>query len=111
MKLKEMVELVQQHHPQMGGQEIVKMINRAQDEYSSRTRLSEDSHTYTVVDGQRRYSLNVSGNKDAIVVDGQRRYSLNVSGNKDAIMEIKNVDLNGKTIKRFTGRPITRDLT
>lgn len=87
-----MVELVQQHHPQMGGQEIVKMINRAQDEYSSRTRLSEDSHTYTVVDGQRRYSLNVSGNKDAI-------------------MEIKNVDLNGKTIKRFTGRPITRDLT
>jgi hypothetical protein len=92
MKLKEMVELVQQHHPQMGGQEIVKMINRAQDEYSSRTRLSEDSHTYTVVDGQRRYSLNVSGNKDAI-------------------MEIKNVDLNGKTIKRFTGRPITRDLT
>jgi|TARA_R100000908_G_C3752488_1_gene146952 hypothetical protein len=92
MKLKEMVELVQQHHPQMGGQEIVKMINRAQDEYSSRTRLSEDSHTYTVVDGQRRYSLNVSGNKDAI-------------------MEIKNVDLNGKTIKRFTGRPITRDLS
>jgi hypothetical protein len=68
------------------------MINRAQDEYSSRTRLSEDSHTYTVVDGQRRYSLNVSGNKDAI-------------------MEIKNVDLNGKTIKRFTGRPITRDLS
>ncbi len=92
MKLKEMVELVQQHHPQMGGQEIVKMINRAQDEYSSRTRLSEDSHTYTIVDGQRRYSLNVSGNKDAI-------------------MEIKNVDLNGKTIKRFTGRPIQRDLT
>jgi hypothetical protein len=92
MKLKEMVELVQQHHPQMGGQEIVKMINRAQDEYSSRTRLSEDSHTYTVVNGQRRYSLNVSGNKDAI-------------------MEIKNVDLNGKTIKRFTGRPITRDLS
>ena len=92
MKLKEMVELVQQHHPQMGGQEIVKMINRAQDEYSSRTRLSEDSHTYTVVDGQRRYSLNVSGNKDAI-------------------MEIKNVDLNGKTIKRFTGRPVTRDLS
>jgi hypothetical protein len=82
MKLKEMVELVQQHHPQMGGQEIVKMINRAQDEYSSRTRLSEDSHTYTVVNGQRRYSLNVSGNKDAI-------------------MEIKNVDLNGKTIKRY----------
>jgi hypothetical protein len=92
MKLKEMVELVQQHHPQMGGQEIVKMINRAQDEYSSRTRLSEDSHTYTVVNGQRRYSLNVSGNKDAI-------------------MEIKNVDLNGKTIKRFTGIPITRDLS
>ena len=92
MKLKEIVELVQQHHPQMGAQEIIKMVNRAQDEYSSRTRILENNTNITVVENQRRYSLNLAGNKDEI-------------------MEIKNVDLNGKTIKRFTGRPIQRDLT
>lgn len=86
-----MVELVQQHHPQMGAQEIIKMINRAQDEYSSRTRILE-------------------GNSAITVVEDQRRYSLDVSGNKDAIMEIKSVDLNGEQIKRYVGRPHKRDL-
>ena len=39
MKLKEMVELVQQHHPDLGVTEIVKMLNIAQEEYSQRTRM------------------------------------------------------------------------
>ena len=91
MKLKEMVELVQQHHPQMGAQEVIKMINRAQDEYTSRTRILEANTSITVVEDQRRYSLDVSGNKDAI-------------------MEIKSVDLNGEQIKRYVGRPHKRDL-
>ena len=91
MKLKEMVELVQQHHPQMRSQEIIKMINRAQDEYCSRTRILE-------------------GNTAITVVEDQRRYSLDVSGNTDEIMEIKSVDLNGEQIKRYAGRPHKRDL-
>ena len=91
MKLKEMVELVQQHHPQMRAQEIVKMINRAQDEYCSRTRI-------------------LDGNKNITIVENQRRYSLDVDGNKDEIMEIKSVDLNGEEIKRYVGRPHKRDL-
>ena len=86
-----MVELVQQHHPHMGAQEVVKMLNRAQDEYSSRTRILE-------------------GNAAITVVEDQRRYSLDVSGNKDEIMEIKSVDLNGEEIKRYVGRPHKRDL-
>ncbi len=92
MKLKEIVELVQQHHPNLGAQEIVKMVNRAQDEYCSRTRLLEDAVQFTLVQDQRGYSLSVSGNDDQI-------------------MEIKNVDLDGKQIKRFLGRPYKRDLT
>lgn len=92
MKLKEIVELVQQHHPQMGAQEVVKMVNRAQDEYCSRTRLLEDAVQFTAVEDQRGYSLSVSGNDDQI-------------------MEIKHVDLDSKEIKRFTGRPYKRDLT
>ena len=86
-----MVELVQQHHPHMGAQEVVKMLNRAQDEYSSRTRILE-------------------GNTAITVVEDQRRYSLDVIGNKDEIMEIKSVDLNGEEIKRYVGRPHKRDL-
>tara|TARA_R100001463_G_scaffold33403_4_gene74145 strand:+ start:1033 stop:1311 length:279 start_codon:yes stop_codon:yes gene_type:complete len=91
MKLKEMVELVQQHHPQMNAQEIIKMLNRAMNEYCSRTRILESS-------------------TDITIVENQRRYSLNVAGNRDEIMEIKNVDLNGEEIKRFIGRPKKRDL-
>ena len=92
MKLKEIVEMVQQHHPNLGAQEVVKMVNRAQDEYCSRTRLLEDAAQFDIVEGQRGYSLTVSGNDDQI-------------------MEIKNVDLDGKTIRRFIGRPYKRDLT
>ena len=91
MKLKEIVELVQQHHPQMRAQEIIKMVNRAQDEYCSRTRILE-------------------GHTAITVVEDQRRYSLDVSGNTDEIMEIKSVDLNGEAIKRYSGRPHKRDL-
>ena len=92
MKLKEIVELVQQHHPNLGAQEVVKMVNRAQDEYCSRTRLLEDAVQFELVSGQRGYNLSVSGNDDQI-------------------MEIKNGDLDDKTIKRFIGRPYKRDLT
>tara|TARA_X000001382_G_scaffold110981_1_gene87725 strand:- start:80 stop:358 length:279 start_codon:yes stop_codon:yes gene_type:complete len=92
MKLKEIVELVQQHHPNIGAQEIVKMVNRAQDEYCSRTRLLEDAVQFPLVQDQRGYSLSVANNTDQI-------------------MEIKAVDLDGKKIKRFIGRPFKRDLT
>ena len=33
MTLKEMIELVQQHHPHMGETEIVKLLNRAKDDF------------------------------------------------------------------------------
>ena len=92
MTQKQLIELVQQHHPQMNAQEIIKMINRAQDEYTTRTRILESS-------------------KEITVVADQRRYSLSVDGDKDEIMEIKDVDLNGETISRFTGRAVKRDMT
>jgi len=89
--LKEMVELVQQHHPQLGAQEVVKMVNRAQDEYCARTRLLEDAVQFE------------------LVLD-QRGYNLSVSGNPDQIMEVKSADLDDRTISRLIGRPLKRDL-
>ena len=52
MQLKEMIELVQQHHPHMGETEIVKLLNRAKDEFCEETEIYKktDSTIDTVAD-------------------------------------------------------------
>jgi hypothetical protein len=94
LKLKEMVELVQQHHPDLGVTEIVKMLNTAQEEYSQRTRMLEKATQFDLETNQRYYLLD------------------------EAILEIKSVDMEGAdgsadhvNIPKLIGRPIRRDLT
>jgi DNA-directed RNA polymerase specialized sigma subunit len=94
MKLKEMVELVQQHHPELGVTEIVKMLNTAQEEYSQRTRMLESATQFPLTDGLRYYKLD------------------------ESILEIKSVDMEGAdgstdhvNIPKLIGRPVRRDLT
>jgi hypothetical protein len=94
MKLKEMVELVQQHHPELGVTEIVKMLNIAQAEYSSRTRMLEKATQFDLATDQRYYALD------------------------DSILEIKSVDMESAdsssdhvNIPKLIGRPHRRDLT
>ena len=92
MKGKEMVELVQQHHPEMGAQEIIKMLNRASDEFCTRTRLLDSATKFDTVADQRYYGL-----------DSQ-------------IMEIWSVDYTNddddlEAIPRLIGRPPIRDIT
>ena len=52
MQLKEMIELVQQHHPHMGETEIVKLLNRAKDEFCEEPAIYKktDSTIDTVAD-------------------------------------------------------------
>ena len=94
MKLKEMVESVQQHHPDIGVTEIVKMLNIAQEEYSQRTRMLEKATQFDIATDQRYYALD------------------------DSILEIKSVDMESAdgsvdhvNIPKLIGRPIRRDLT
>ena len=94
MKLKEMVELVQQHDPVLGGTEIVKLLNTAQEEYSQRTRMLEKATQFDLATDQRYYALD------------------------ESILEIKSVDMeaaDGSTdhvnIPKLVGSPIRRDLT
>ena len=47
MLTKEMIELVQQHHPKMGEVEIIKLINRAKDDFCARTEIVKDTYTVT----------------------------------------------------------------
>jgi len=58
MQLKEMIELVQLHHPHLGETEIVKLINRAKDDFCEITEIYKktDDTIDTVVD-QRWYSI------------------------------------------------------
>ena len=52
----ELVELVQQHHPHMGETEILKLINRAMDDFTSETEiLKRYADIANTTAGQRYY--------------------------------------------------------
>lgn len=52
-----MIELVQQHHPHMGQTEIVKLLDRAKNDFCARTEIVKDSYTGTTVANQRYYDI------------------------------------------------------
>jgi|TARA_B100001250_G_C19727968_1_gene757009 hypothetical protein len=87
-----MIELVRKHHPDLGSNEIVHLLNQASDEFCSRTLLLDEATQFNTVANQRYYGL------------------------KESILEIKSVDMvddDGNTVKinRLMGRPEYRDLT
>lgn len=92
MKLQQMIEQVKKHHPELGSNEIVHMLNQASDEFCARTLLLDEATQFDTIVDQRYYGL------------------------KESILEIKSVDMvdddgNTRGIKRLTGRPNYRDLT
>tara|TARA_R100000664_G_scaffold28794_1_gene40269 strand:- start:1365 stop:1628 length:264 start_codon:yes stop_codon:yes gene_type:complete len=87
-----MIELVRKHHPDLGSNEIIHLLNQASDEFCSRTLVLDEATQFDTVANQRYYGL------------------------KESILEIKSVDIvddDGNTIKinRLMGRPEYRDLT
>ena len=92
MKLQQMIELIRKHHPDLGSNEIIHLLNQASDEFCSRTLILDEATQFDTVAAQRYYGL------------------------KESILEIKSVDIvddDGNTIKinRLMGRPEYRDLT
>jgi hypothetical protein len=87
MKNKEMIELVQQHHPHMGEVEIIKLINRAKNDFCAKTELVKDSFTSVTVADQRYYTLD------------------------NGIIKILSVWINDVLIPRLLGKPIIDDDT
>ena len=57
MTTKEMIELVQQHHPHMGEVEIVKLLNRAKDDFCEETEIHKKTAEESTVVDQRYYNL------------------------------------------------------
>ncbi|MBE24763.1 MAG: hypothetical protein CMM33_05025 [Rhodospirillaceae bacterium] len=86
MKLKEMVERIQQHHPDMNITEIVRSLNDGMNDIGFKTELIESADQFDTVLNQRVYKL------------------------KKHMIKIKSVDYDGKSIKKLLGRPIERDL-
>ena len=92
MKLQQMIDQVKKHHPELGTNEIIHLLNQASDEFSQRTLVLDEATQFNTVADQRFYGL------------------------KDSILEVKSVDLqdadgNVKEIKRLLGRPEYRDIT
>jgi len=92
MKLQQMVDQIKKHHPELGINEIIHLLNQASDEFCQRTLLLDEATQFDTVADQRFYGL------------------------KDSILEVKSVDLqdadgNVKEIKRLIGRPEYRDIT
>ena len=87
-----MIDQIKKHHPELGTNEIIYLLNQASDEFCSRTLILDEATQFNTVADQRFYGL------------------------KDSILEVKSVDLqdadgNVKEIKRLLGRPEYRDIT
>tara|TARA_R100000655_G_scaffold39518_1_gene74787 strand:- start:20697 stop:20960 length:264 start_codon:yes stop_codon:yes gene_type:complete len=87
MTQKEMIEMVQQHHPESGETLIRKALNRAQDDFGARTKMIEAVADDTLVAGKRYYDLDPS------------------------MLDIKRVEVDNIAIKRLLNKPIEGDIT
>jgi len=85
MKQLELIELVQQHHPQMREIEIRKALNRAQNDYCARTELIKETYVQNSIAGHRYYNLD------------------------DNILKITAVQINDVEIPRLIGTPSIDD--
>ena len=93
MKLLEMVELVQQHHQHMGETEIIRLLNRAKDDFCERTEIVKSTYTIETVANQRYYPLDSVGSITS------------------EILKIKEVWLNDTLIPRLLEKPPVDDDT
>jgi len=87
MTQKQLIETVQQHHPELGETQIRIFLNKALDEFCRRTRILTTAYTFSTVADQRYYALD------------------------DSILEVLSVDFDGYDIYRLSGRPEVRDIT
>jgi hypothetical protein len=85
MTQKQIIELVQQHHPVAGETEIRLALNRAKDDFCTKSEIIENTFVQTSVPGKRYYSLD------------------------EAILRIKDVQIHDVSIPRLIGKPVIDD--
>ena len=86
MTFEDIVDTLQIHHPHLLENEIRVMLNRAQDDFTSRTDILKTSYTQATVANQRFYLLNPQ------------------------ILDIRQVEIDNIAIPRFVGTPPITDM-
>ena len=87
MTVGELIEMVQMHHPHMGEQEIIKLINRAKDDFCIKTEMVKDTYTSATVANQRYYTID------------------------SKIIKIRDIWLNDVKVPKLIGKPAIDDDT
>lgn len=79
MKQRELIELIQQHHPHINEVEARKLLNRASDDFCAKAEVIDTSWTDSTVKDKRYYNLGFE------------------------VLRVRRVDLNGKKIPALLG--------
>tara|TARA_R100001443_G_scaffold26102_1_gene39268 strand:- start:436 stop:708 length:273 start_codon:yes stop_codon:yes gene_type:complete len=87
MTQKELLEVIQQHHPGSNETAIRKALNRAQDDFSAKTKI-----------------VFVGSDAADTLVKDQRYYNLPTE-----VLEVKRVEIDDVEIKRLVDRPLKGD--
>jgi len=87
MTQQQLIELVQQHHPNMRETEIRLYLNRALIDFCKQTRIMSGTSTISTIAGQRYYDL------------------------ASTVLEITRVDCDDYQINRLIGRPEKTDVS
>ena len=97
MTAKQLIELVQQHHPNMGETEILLLLNQSMREFCEDTKMTSSCNvTIYTVSGTRWYTL--------------PDFNTNTSGTlAQELISIKEVYLDDVRIPRLQGNPIIED--
>jgi len=82
---KQLIELIQQHHTDIGETELRFALNRAKDDFCAKTEIIVNSWVQTSTAGQRYYPLD------------------------SEVLRVKEVQINDVVIPRLIGRPIIDD--
>ena len=85
MTQKQLVELIQQHHPHIRETEARSLLNRAQDQFCAESEIIETTFTINTTAGKRYYPL------------------------PNKVLKVTNVQYNDVDIPRLLERPIIDD--
>ncbi len=87
MKLKEYMDIISEAYPEVELADVIKILNRAIEDFSERTEIVKDSYNASTVANQRYYNL------------------------PDDVIKIISVDVDDEVAPKLIGEPSKRDMT
>ena len=110
MTQQQLIELVQQMHPEIGETQIRMMLNQALDEFDHEVKFATSTATVTPVADQRYYSFTDFTQAAYKDHSGATVSGATIAANDD-VLEVNRVDYANKLVKRAINEPSTTDLT